>query len=368
MVNIVIKKRTPLPCGEVMSVAAEDEAGKTLSTGLFTLTRTAFSGGTVKTMTAGGIETPPENRRRGNIRAMLTRMHEIGRDEGAAVALLHPFSFTYYNKFGYERVADHLIATFPASALDFVGYDGGFVPYDESLLPDMLKIYVEFSRGRNLLLPRYDGSHYTGGGKSAYICYENGEPSAYVVFSGSKTYSVNTYINTKLTVHELAYVSPSALSRVFSFLRMFEGEYETVQLCDCSLYREADLMLRHYADTEYKLIPDIAARVLDTEKLLDAHTYPQNDGTFTVRVEDGMDSVAGLFCVSYGKDGHEVRRLTDGDADLTVTAGALTRIIYGAPACDTRGLSYLPGVKVHKDCTDLIRAFPCVPAGVFEHF
>ena len=151
-------------------------------------------------------------------------------------------------------------------------------------------------------------------------------------------------------------------------MRMFEGEYETVQLCDCSLYREADLMLRHYSRTEYKLRPDLAARVLDTEKLLGAHTYPCSDGTFTVRVQDCMDSVAGLFRVSYGKDGHEVRRLAEGDADLTVTAGALTRIIYGAPACDTRGLSYLDGVTVHKDCADLIRAFPDRPSGIFEHF
>ena len=367
MAQVVIRDRSQFPCGQIIKASVCD--GQTvLSGGVFTLTQTAFGARTVKTLLSGGIGTPPEYRRAGHVRTLLSYIHELAAEEGAAVALLHPFSFSYYRKFGYERVADHLIAAFPASALDFVGYDGGFVPYDDSRLPDMLKIYGEFSRGRYLLLPRYDGSHYTGGGKSAYICYENGEPSAYVVLSGSKTYSVNTYINTKLTVHELAYVSPSALSRVFSFLRMFEGEYETVQLCDCSLYREADLMLRHYMHTEYRLVPDLAARVLDTEKLLGAHTYPQNDGTFTVRVEDGIDSVAGLFRVSYGKDGHEVRRLTDGDADLTVTAGALSRIIYGAPACDTRGLSYLPGVKVHKDCTDLIRAFPCVPTGIFEHF
>ena len=367
MTETVIKSRTPFERGQILDVTVT-EGGRELCSGVFTLTEAQYGENRIKVMLAGGVGTPVEHRRGGHVREMFASMHALGKSEGAVLSVLHPFSFSFYRKFGYERVADHLTAEFPTRCLDFVPRQCRLVPYDETRLCDMISVYERFSRGRCLLLPRYDGRYYTGGGRQAYICYEGGEPAAYVVVSGSKTLDVNHYTDTVLTVHELAYTSPGSLEKIFSFLYMFEGEYDRIRMTDLSLCREADLMLRHYMHTEYRLVPDLAARVLDTEKLLDAHTYPRSDGTFTVRVEDGMESVAGLFRVTYGKDGHEVRRIPDGDADLTVDAGALTRILIGAPACDTRGLSYLPGVKVHKDCTDLIRAFPPRPCGIFEHF
>lgn len=366
--RIVIKSRAPSRYGEALSVAAEDENGAGLSAGVFTLTETRYGENRIETMLVGGLETPVVNRRRGCIREMLSYMHAYGAEHGAALALLHPFSFPFYGKFGYERAADHIIAECPVSCLDFVPRCCELVPYDSSRLADMIRIYDEFSRGRNLLLPRRDESQYTGDGRQAYIYYDGGVPSAYVVVTGKKSLYVNHYTDTVLTVREIAYTGPAALGKIFSFLRMFEGEYERIEFRDCSLCPEIDLTLRRYAQTEFKILPDLAACVLNTEKLLDAHTYPCGDGTFTVRVKDCMDSVAGLFRVSYGKGGHEVRRLAEGDADLTVNAAALTRIIYGAGVCDTRGLSYLHGVTVHKDCTDLIRAFPDRPRGVFEHF
>ena len=369
MVKNVIKSRGPYGPGEIMNVASVGDNGEALSTGSFILTDSSFCEGRVKTLLVCGLSTPVENRRRGNIRSMISEMHELAAEEGAAVSLLHPFSFSYYRRFGYERVSDHLIAEFRTSDIDFVPQRCRFVPYEESTLDDMIAVYDAFSRGRNLLLPRYDGSRYTGDGKRAYIYYEDGAPAAYVVVSGEKNLRVNNYTNTRLNVHELAYVSPAALSEIFSFLRMFDGEYERIRIFDCSLCREVDMMLRHYTRTEYRTVADIAARVINTEKLLSSASYPEKEGSFTVRVTDGLKSADGVFRVVYG--GGDCKVSSVGDvcaADLTLTAGAFTQIVYGYRPVDQRSAAYMDGVCIHGDCDDFFCAFPCRPCGAFEHF
>ncbi len=367
MENVMITDRTEFPRGETLTVAVNGDGGNRLSGGSFTFTECAFAGGSISIMLACGIETPVENRRRGCVRRMFDHMHKYAAEKGAALGMLHPFLFSYYRKFGYERVADHLIVSFPLRELDFVPRGCEFVPYDETKLSDMISVYEEFGKSRNLLLPRYDGSHYTGGGKQAYIYYENGKPAAYVVLSGSKSLYINNYVNTVLKVNELAYTSPGALKKVFSFLRMFEGEYERAELYDCSLCSEVDMMLRNYVRTSYKILPDISARALDTKKLLEKNVYPEKEGAFTVEVTDALPSAGGVFRVEYGGGKCEVRR-TDGKADITLTVAPFTQIVCGYGNYNEYNAAYADGVTVNGDCEDFFRAFPHTPTGVFEHF
>jgi predicted acetyltransferase len=233
----------------------------------------------------------------------------------------------------------------------------------------MLAIYRAFAKGRNLLLPRVNGASYTAPGRMTYLCYDGTEPIAYVVCSGSKTLRVNHYTDTVLTVHEMAFVNADALREIFSFLRMFEGEFDEIVLCDLGVYPEADMLLKHYTHTAYHSIPDLAARVLNTERMLSAHEYPNKAGAFTVRVNDTMPSVAGTFRVCYGGGEVRVERLADdAAADVVLPETALVQLLYGYLPLDARSLAYPDGVEVQGDCEDLLRAFPRKPGGIFEHF
>ena len=363
--DIVIKNRAPSVYGEALSVRAKDGENE-LSGGVFMLTETAYGGRKIKTLLTGGIETPVVNRRSGCVREMIEKMHVYGAKNGCVLGLLHPFSFSFYRKFGYERVADHIIASFPVSALDFVQRRCDLIPYDETKLSDMHTVYNEFGKSRNLLLPRTDASFYTGGGRQAYIYCDNGKPSGYVVVTGSKSLYVNHYTDTVLTVKELAYTNPEALKAIFSFLRMFEGEYDRIELYDCGLYREAEMMLKHNMQTDYKVIPDIMGRVLNTKKMHEAHEYPNEPGEFTVRVKDTLPTVNGTYHVSYG-GGCEVKE-TEKAPDVTLSAGAFTQIALGYRALDMRSAAYLDGVEIHNVYSEFFRAFPPVAGGVFEHF
>ena len=357
------------PENVVLRVAAKDVDGTVLSKGKFTLTHSSYGETNIKTLLAGGIATPVEYRRGGNVRKIFDYMHSFAAEVGAAVALLHPFSFSYYRKFAYERVADHVIARFQTRMLDFAERKCEFVRYDSSKLSDVQKIYREFAKGRNLLLPRNDEKRYTKDGWETYIYYEGTEPAAYVVFSTSKKMAVNNYTETLLSVRELAYTSPAALGKIFSFLRMFEGEFDEIEIYDVSLCPEVDMMLKHYTHTSYTVVPDISARVLNTEKLLSSNTYPKREGEFTVKIVDKLPSTEGIYRVSYGGGDCRVTRLCENaSVDAVLTAPAFVQLVYGYHSLDARNAKYIDGFEICSDCEELFRAFPKKPCGIFEHF
>ena len=367
MDNIVITERKDTEDYSSLRVAAIAEDGSVLSKGAFKYVTSSFGCGTVKTMFAGGIGTPVHFRRGGNVRRMFDFMHNEAVNEGVAVSLLHPFSFAYYRKFGYEKVSDHLIVKFPTRMIDFVPRRCAFVPYDESMLRDLLNLFNEFSRGRNLMIQRFDDRFYKSKDKEIYICYKEGKAVACVVYSTYHELVVNHYENSKLTVHELCYTSPEALREIFSFLRMFEGEFDEIEFANIAPCPEVELLLRHYTHTSYTLVPDIMAKTLNTEMMLLAADYPNKEGGFTVKVEDNMDSVAGTFKVAYGGGDCKVERV-DSAPDITLTAPAFTRLIYGYDGVGAEMARYMDGVLINGNTDGFFAAFTKKPCGVYEHF
>jgi len=172
-----------------------------------------------------------------------------------------------------------------------------------------------------------------------------------------------------LTVHELAYTSSDALREIFSFLRMFEGEFDDIEFSNIAMCPEVELLLRHYTHTSYTRVSDIMARVINTEKILSAKTYPEKEGEFTVRVDDILPKAAGVYKVCYGGGDSRVTRLDDNaDSDITLSSGAFSRLVYGYDGVDEIAASYMDGVKINRNCEDFFIAFPKAPCGAFEHF
>ena len=358
--------------GRSVKVTVND-GGALVSSGTFRIARSAFANSELKVLLAAGISTPVEYRRRGYVRAMFEHMHKLAADEGCAAAILHTFSFAFYRKFGYEKVSNHLSASFPLSKLDFVPACADFVPCGEEKTGDLIKIYDRFSAGRNLLLKRSAYSDFSGGRK--YICYIDGEPAAYVCLDSSVRFDVNRLTDTRLFVREYAFVSPETMRKLFSFLRMFEGEYEIVEFCDCAMAPEIELMLRHYNHTEYAMRSDLEARVIDTRKILEANTYPKEAGSFTLKIIDDLPTAAGCFRVDFGGGDVRVTEEVNERADLELTAGAFIRLAYGLDGVNASQAAYMDGVKFVSSevngCSgicDFFRAFPKRSGGIFEHF
>ncbi len=348
------------------------EGDARMSWATLTGTSSRLNGHLVPTLCIGGVGSAPEYRRGGNVRKIFDYAFEKSAGEPWAVAMLHPFSFNYYRKFGFERVCDHRIVTVPITALSHLPRFSDFRPMTESDIPTVLALYERFSEPRNCTLTRTEAAfrgESAPGASFFYAWRKDGVPKAYLKLSTRKKMLTNHMGEGVLTVHEIAFDGPEALYAALGFLRMYEGELETVVFENIAHIPEIGYALTEYIAEKIEVVPDIAARVLDTKAVLCASTYPQKAGRFTVRVDDILEKVRGTFRVDYENGQAEVRRLEDGAAyDLRADAAAFTRLVYGAESMNAALAAYVPGVTLCSDAEDFFRAFPERARGVFEHF
>ncbi|MEI6578290.1 MAG: GNAT family N-acetyltransferase [Eubacteriales bacterium] len=353
-----------------------DDDGETLMAGggVNTL-QSRYCGNFISTLAIGGLGTGPEYRRRGCIRRIMEDAFALAPERGWVVSMLHPFSYSYYRMFGYEKISDHKILEFPMSALDCFERCADLKRMNsEELIKDAITIYDKFSENINIMFRRYDSRHYKLNEKSdeptTFIWYDKQcNPASYITLSVEKYYSVNRMVSINLNVYEMAFTSPESLSALFGFMRMYEGELETIKIHDCAMSPEIDLVLRHYMQTKYTIIPDIMGRILNVEEFLKANTYPEEHGHFVVKVEDTLDFTRGVYEVEYENSEAEIKKIADtGNFDICVPMPAFTQMLYGYESFNVERAKYLQGVELKTDAKAFFKAFPKRDNGLFEHF
>ncbi len=360
-----------------------DEGGARVSGGSQSYRHIRLGGTVLPCALIGGIGTEPEYRRAGLVRRLVTEMAAEGDRRGIPVTVLHPFSFAYYRKFGLERVADHRILEFPMTALAFAPRCADFVrcraPEDRAALAE---VYEAFAAGRQLMPLR--GADYPfsvgEGDRRTYLSRDkDGRPDAYIVLSIEKYFWVNQMVSVNLNVYEMAFTTPASLLKLFGFMRMFEGELESVKIHDCGMAPEVELRLRNYTHTKITVVPDIMARINDVEAVLSAVEYPREAGRFTVKVSEpagtpwalaGLSNkTTGVFRVDYADGKGIVTRLADdAEYDLAADIPALTQMVFGYQPGGYAVARYTENTEFLNEAADFFRAFPYRPGGVFEHF
>lgn len=357
-------------CGGNIQVFSDDGT-KEMSHAKLGIRDSRFCGQYIKVMTWSGIGTDPEYRRKGCVRAMLEKTLPRGREFGTSISLLHPFSFSYYRKFGYERIYDTVQAMMPIKALDFVERYPDFVRYDDSMEADLIKLFDKFSENRNIMFRRVNAECFNRPNHKIYLDYnEKNEPIGYVVLEPQQHFDgINRMISEDLLVREMGYLNREALNHILGFLRMYEGELDTVKFFDITPTPELDIIFKHNMDTKYDIHPDIMARVLDTEAVLKQCSFPDQHGVFTLHIDDWIPDVKGNFRVEYQNGKCEVERLSD-DAccEVILPQTAFARFLYGTDGYSPETAAYMDGVKINGKAPDFFRAFPKKINGLWEHF
>jgi predicted acetyltransferase len=334
-----------------------------------------FNGKFINTLTIGGVGTKPEYRRMGCVRRLFEKAFELAPERGWVVSFLHPFSFSYYRMFGYEKISDHKIIEFPMKALDFVPRCPDLRLLDsEDALQDVLTIFNIFSENRNIMFQRYNARHYSlnphKDNRFTYIWYDKkGKPASYITLSPENYYLINRMASINLNVYEMAFTDNESLMAILGFIRMYEGELDSVKIHNCAMFPELDFVLRHYTHTKYTIIPDIMGRILNVEEILKANKYPEEKGYFVLKVNDTLEYTKGVYAVEYQHNKAEVRKIADtGKYDIIAEMPALTQLLYGYDFYNAENVRYLPGVDLQTDAHDFFKAFPKRNNGLFEHF
>lgn len=332
----------------------DEGCDKCVSTALICIRGSRFAGGFIPTMTVADVSTLPEYRNRGLVREMLETAHAKAREYGAYIALLHPFSFEFYKKFGYEKISDTVSVTFPLSALDKLSDAPTLIPLEEKYYDDVVSLFRKFSESRNLMLDRYNISAFLRKRAETYLYFRGTELCGYIIIEKNEE-------KKKITVSEMVFTDEEVLISLLSHLKNYKAYFDIAEISDAEPIPQVYPILDSFGGI-YESRGDLAARILDTEGLLRSNEYPDKKGTFTLCVKNTLPAVTGIFKVTYENKKGAVERLPDDTvADVSADASALMRRIYG---CDES----LQGITVHGNASDFLRAFPKRINGLFEHF
>ena len=115
MHNITVKQTDNFKTRKRFELKMQNEEGEILTSavcGIFTI---SFGAGFIDALSFSAVETPMQHRRKGYVRELFDFALNFGIEQGCVISILHPFSFSYYEKFGYGKVADHKIVRMPVA-------------------------------------------------------------------------------------------------------------------------------------------------------------------------------------------------------------------------------------------------------------
>ncbi|MBR1830622.1 MAG: GNAT family N-acetyltransferase [Atopobiaceae bacterium] len=338
-------------------------------TSISTLRHTLSFGG--ETIGAGEVHmvgSLPERQGGGGVRALMREILSDFRARGDALAVLIPFSCSFYRKFGFE-VASRI--TRQRIAIDqLTGFDCDLRVtrvWSKDDLAHVRALWSTYARSHDLADLRDDGSWaWRGNGdfgapdflhperqRYTYLLWNaDDDPCAYLRFSF--VHDPDFPFVGELAVHELVWSSPKALRASLGFLYRMRAKvshltFEFADLELATLAPESDKV-------EQKVDSHVMARMLDVQRLLSLMPQPYGAGSYVLGVEDGfMPEVAGRWQVTYADGTATSVAPTDLAPDLTADQTVACQLVLGRIGlCDAL---YRPGVHLGGNAETLAHAF-----------
>ncbi len=240
------------------------------------------------------VASPVENRRQGYIRHLLTSTLQEVHNDGYATAILYPFNFPFYKKFGFEQVSTSKSVALPLAALQkFRPKAGGRwkeVGPDRWL--EFSQIYETICTGKFGNLTRdeswwkYHNFQQPKNKKNnLYLWYDQtGKPQAYVITS-FKTDPQNGKPELQA---ERAWTSTAAYHEVLAFLANHDSQAARVSWYT-ALDDEIQPLIDNPREVEEKSRPGYMLRILDVQKALQERSWPAKaSGSFSLAVRDDL--------------------------------------------------------------------------------
>ncbi len=350
-----------------------DEAGRMCSSLVTYPHSLIFDGAAVPGAEINMVSSLPENREGGNIRRMMKAVLSDLRENGCVFATLHPFSFSFYRKFGFELASRAMRQEAAVSEFAALRCEYRVKRVESQADVDRIRpLYDRFILDKNLSIVREDKDwEYRGEGEFGQIGVfhfddveysylfldEEDQLHAYVKFTFQP--SKENFIIGTMNVLDLLYDSPKALKSVLAFAYGMRAKIATFS---CALSEKLDLgMIVPNADQVKRTVSGHnMARVLHPEKLLYAMRQPEGEGEYTLSLSDPLlPENEGLYTVSYreGKTQRVLHRAqSEGKAELSLSIDTFCQLAIGLVPLSTA--IYRAGTELSGDFEKMARVFP----------
>ncbi|MFB5268914.1 enhanced intracellular survival protein Eis [Paenibacillus enshidis] len=243
-----------------------------------------------------GVATWPEKRRSGLVSRLLKHALEQMKSSGQTVSFLHPFSFSFYRKFGWEIFVEYKKYTIPVDKFPAKTAVEGTIKRNVRDKTELNKVYQQYAQRFNGTLVRdeewWKNRVLDEDNQTAVYYAENGAPEGYVLYKVEKK---------ELSCGEFVYLSEQARRALWTYFAnhdsMIEkGTFTFMPANDSLSYLLTDPRIQQ------EIIPYFMGRIVDaaafveqfpfqssaqgaeiTLALTDTHA-PWNEGTWKLSV------------------------------------------------------------------------------------
>lgn len=308
--------------------------------------RTWLNGKRVEMGGVASVATWPEYRRQGMVGKLLRRGLEAMRENGQLVSFLHPFSFSFYRKFGWELYIEYKTYTLETSRLPAFADPGGHMETTSDIAL-LNRIYEAYAVGYNGMLMRDEAwwrRNLFESKPGIAAVYYNGEgvPAGYVY------YQVRNF---EMTVHDMAFLDEQARKGLWRFLANHDSMMKSVVM-----KAPVDDPLPFMLDDpkiKQEIVPYFMARIVDVQALL--LQYPFVPGAKRQLLLEINDAHAawndGVFAVQIDEAGKaSVERLEKGNlsSEAALAGGGETkRIACGIGTLSAMLMGYMRPARLH---------------------
>lgn len=325
-----------------------------------------FGRGLLNCVGVGGVATKPEFRRMGGVRRLFSEVERLSVEKDWDIGILHPFSTAYYRLFGYETAGLYVRAKAPFSCFSHIERNCSVDLLEEGKLGDVLTLYDKIAKKTNLCFCRetgvyfnlkpYETTNYTYMWKN-----DAGEYRAYASYSVSRQEST-------VNVSEIGFLDSESLHGIIGFLRCYDGNQDYISFGKLPLDSPVFDIIPETSKVERHLGNIGSVRIYNIEKVLKTRIYPEESGHFSLLAEDCHKPNAGVYEVEFSKGKAEIKKRPDGNADISLTPAAASRLLTSGVTGGFDALRYRSGVKVFNENNDLLKAFPFERAFFTEGF
>lgn len=217
-----------------------------------------------------GVATYPEYRRKGYVKELLQHALKTMKDDGYSVSMLHPFSVSFYRKYGWELYTNRFVCTLSKHDLvRHVHVNGTVRRFQKETHREAIEhVYEQFAKRYEGMLVRnrdwwmhsvyreYRDLH------AAMYYTENNEPIGYML------YEIKDF---KMKVEEFVPLNGEARSGLWNFICQHDSMLEEVEM----IVHEKEPLFYTLQEPRVKteVKPYFMARIVDIEQFLQQYSF-----------------------------------------------------------------------------------------------
>jgi predicted acetyltransferase len=252
---------------------AFDEQGELLSALSIIPFEAWIQGKKIEMGGVAGVATWPEARRQGCVSKLLVHSLETMRNNGQSLSMLHPFTFPFYRKYGYEMTVERKKYTIETRLLpprvETLGQVTRVPKADMGLL-DLDRVYSAYASRYNGTLVRskdwWESRILSKAGLVAVYTNDVGEPEGYVFYEVA---------NRTLTIHDWVSMNETSRLALWTYISNHDSMIDqvtiTVPIDDTLPFLLPDPRIKQ------EVIPYFMSRIVDAEVFIGQYPWARGE-------------------------------------------------------------------------------------------